>query len=37
MNNEVYGTLTVGIISILMICARRYKNQDSDAGLGIAG
>ena len=37
MDNKIYGTLAVGIVSTLMICARRYKNQDSDAGHGIAG
>jgi hypothetical protein len=37
MDTKIYGTLAVGIASALMIYARRYKNQDSNAGYGIAG
>ena len=37
MDTKIYGTLAVGIVSTLMIYARRYKNQDSNAGYGIAG
>lgn len=37
MDDKIYGTLAVGIVSALMISARRYKNQDSNAGYGIAG
>jgi len=37
MTEKIIATAVIGIVSSLMIFARRYKNNDANAGYGIAG
>ena len=37
MTEKIIATAVIGIVSTLMIFVRRYKNDDKNAGYGIAG
>ena len=34
---KIYATLVIGFVATLMIFARRWKNTDKSAGMGIGG
>lgn len=34
---KITATMVIGVIGVLLTIARRYKNNDKSAGLGVAG
>ena len=37
MEEKILGTVVVGLVGTLLTVSRRYGNEDTNAGLGIAG
>ena len=35
--DKLYATGVIGLVSTFLIVARRYKNPDKQAGVGVAG
>ena len=37
MSEKFYLTIIIGLIGVALTVARRWKNKDGGAGLGVAG
>jgi len=36
MTERLLGVIIIGLVGVLLTFARRFKNEDSDAGYGVA-